>query len=850
MNYSKQKAKHSNEKNRRLPRWSLLLSLLLMFSLMPSSTKAQIKAETVLIDGLYYDMMMLYDANIDSYYYEATVTHGPSPYEDSYFEIPEYVWYNWQDCKVTAIGEEAFFDSNLGTVVIPSTVTSIGARAFDNCKFWSLEIPNSVTTIGDGAFYGCVDMQSITLPENLTKISKECFAYCSKLYEITIPESVSVIGEQAFEYSGLKKITLPSSLTTISERAFHGCTFKSIVIPTSVTEIQNGLENTFPDDLKSITVEEGNPVYDSREGCNAIIKTATNELIRGFTSTTIPNTVTKIGYRAFRFCPFSSIVIPNSVTSIGAGAFSYCSNLASVTLPESLDCIEDGTFLQCSSLSTIDIPNSVTSIGQSAFSQCSSLKAISIPNSVTSIASDAFYDCSGLKTLSIPTSVTNIGSGAFSQCNAIESIVVDAGNSVYDSRDGCNAIINTVENCLVAGCKNTVIPNSVTSIGARAFEGCSGLYSINIPNSVTSIGASAFRHCSNLSSITVPNSVTSIGASAFSGCINLGSFTTPDQLTTIKSGTFSESGIRTITIGKSVNSIESGVFAWCRLLSDIYCYTDEVPQTDRKAFEEYGYVNYSATVHVKQELVDEFESEAPWYNFSSIVPLDDTTGQEEAVTDISSMDNAIYILPFSGSKGSEVSIAVRLKNADAVTSYGFELVLPEGMSIMTDGGSSFDNAITLSSRHHNSHIATTNRLSANTYKIVVSSLSSKSISGNDGEVLSIKAQIAESMIVGDYIIKIQEPLLVSTDGTKPTIAPTNTTVTIESYNYVRGDVDSDGVVDLADAVLVINYYVGKPITIFNNYAADVDGDGVIDLADAVKIINYYVGKIPSLARRK
>ena len=846
MNYLIQKTEHSNEKNRRLPRWSLLLSMLLMFSLMPSSTKAQIKAETVLIDGLYYDMMMLYDANIDSYYYEATVTHGPSPYEDSYFEIPEYVWYNWQDCKVTAIGEEAFFDSNLGTVVIPSTVTSIGARAFDNCKFWSLEIPNSVTTIGDGAFYGCRNMQSITLPENLTKISKECFAYCSELYEITIPESVSVIGEQAFECSGLKKITLPSSLTTISERAFHGCSFKSIVIPKSVTEIQNELENPFPDDLKSITVEEGNPVYDSREGCNALIKTATNELIRGFPSTTIPNTVTKIGCRAFRFCPFSSIVIPNSVTSIGAAAFSYCSNLTSVTLPESLDYIESGTFTCCSGLSTIDIPNSVTSIGASAFLLCSSLKAISIPNSVTSIASDAFSHCSSLKAISIPSSVTNIGSGAFAFCTAIESIVVDAGNSIYDSRDDCNAIINTVENSLVAGCKNTVIHNSVTSIGHSAFRGM-GFTSFSIPNSVTSIGNSAFSGCSNLSSITVPNSVTNIDGYAFYGCKNLGSFTIPDQLTTIKGWTFYECGIRTLTIGKSVNSIEADAFIYCGSLQDIYCYTDVVPQTDRKAFEE---ANLSATVHVKKELVDEFESESPWYNFSSIVPLDDTTGQEEAVTDISSMDNTIYILPFSGSKGSEVSIPVRLKNADSVTSYGFELVLPEGMSITTDGGGSFDNAITLSTRHHSSHVATTNKLSANTYKIVVSSLSSKSINGNEGEMLSIKAQIAESMIVGDYIIKIQEPLLVSADGTKPTIAPTNTTVTIESYNYVRGDVDSDGVVDLADAVLVINYYVGKPVTIFNNSAADVDGDGVIDLADAVKIINYYVGKIPSLARQK
>lgn len=131
-------------------------------------------------------------------------------------------------------------------------------------------------------------------------------------------------------------------------------------------------------------------------------------------------------------------------------------------------------------------------------------------------------------------------------------------------------------------------------------------------------------------------------------------------------------------------------------------------------------------------------------------------------------------------------------------------------------------------------------------KIGVASLSSKSIADNDGIVLTIKAHVQEDMAEGLYQVVMYSPLIVYTNGMKPSVQKTYSTVTVE--NYQKGDVDGDGVVDLADAVLVINHYVGKPVTTFIEKAADVDGDGVIDLADAVLIINYYVGKIPSLSR--
>ena len=193
--------------------------------------------------------------------------------------------------------------------------------------------------------------------------------------------------------------------------------------------------------------------------------------------------------------------MPN-YNSLGAPWYNNRGKIKKVVIEDGVTSIGNHAFELCPSLTSVTIPNSVKSIGSYAFLYCKGLTSITIPNSVTSIGGFTFEGCSGLTSITIPNSVTSIGDMAFLGCTGLNLITVEKGNTKYDSRDNCNAIIETNTNKLIAGCKNTIIPNSVMSVGESAFYGCSGLTSITIPNSVTSIGNWAFSYCSGLTSIT------------------------------------------------------------------------------------------------------------------------------------------------------------------------------------------------------------------------------------------------------------------------------------------------------------------------------------------------------------
>ena len=294
-----------------------------------------------------------------------------------------------------------------------------------------------------------------------------------------------------------------------------------------------------------------------------------------------------LGYTFYNCNKLKSITLPSCITNIGKNAFASCTSLTSIDIPDSVTEIKENAFYNCTSLISINLPKGITSISSGVFQNCGSLTSITIPDGVTSIKGEAFRDCEDLTSIDIPDSVTEINDTAFSRCNSL-NINVSSDNLVYSSIDG--VLFNKTQTTIVKYAKdkiqpNYTIPNSVTSIGSRAFYYCRSLTTINIPDSVASIGSSAFYYCYSLTSANIPKGITRISDSMFSYCTSLTTITIPDGVISIGSSAFNTcTSLTTITLPESVTSIESSTLVSCQKLKTIISLNPIAPTVTSNSF--------------------------------------------------------------------------------------------------------------------------------------------------------------------------------------------------------------------------------------------------------------------------
>ena len=801
---------------------------------------------------------------------------------ESEVSLAENVAFEGAQYPLYKIADNAFAgNGSITLVTVPATVEAIGSNAFDGVTYPIIKIKATMPPV----LASKLPMLSAIVPPESVK------AYKAANYW----KEMTIIGE------GKNDIEVTTSATVDLTEAIMT---QAKITPASVTSIKVHGPLTNDDIINALNTNMRScyAIDLSDAEIEALPDGAFNGKI-GLLEITLPAGLKAIGNNAFNGCFAlrNEVTIPAGVETIGSCAFAGCKNAKfNPALPETLTAIGDYAFQNCANLYAVTLPASLQTIGDHAF-EASNVQEAVLPAGLKTIGAYAFRHCSNITRVTLPDGLTTLGEGAFQQCEAL--VTADLMNPMDITSipryafDGCSGLrnvylpffIEAVGDYAFRGCASLrqiqfVAPTK--TIGAYAFSGCRSLKSLDLfkCENFTTIGSYAFSGCTSLKSLNLPKSLETIGEYAFSGCQAISVISSPSLVPP------------TIVSESALNGIDKDV---CVLTMPKSVYLDYFRAPYWGQFVEYtasvlvgvdgqGSVMYSnnygtAPTPVKvaafyatageDEGVEEDEGDgitAEAYDSANICAKDNSTltfrivpdeGNEiksvtyagEDVTaqvvdglfttpvingdtnlDVSFVASTDYIaIPVSAvSKGAEVVVPVELVNTTEVMGIECKVQIPEGFSVAKKA----DGSLKVEQTERKADQTLTAAVDGNV--LTVKTNGTQAYTGNTGAVFTIAIAPDEATAPADYVLKVTDVKFVNATGvaSRP---DAKTTLTLR--DYVLGDVDSDQLVAINDAVIVMNHIVGADTPAFNAKAADMDGNGSVEINDAVLIMNTVVG---------